>query len=289
MMTIPPRPACTVVVLRPSRERFSVCLVRRQDEVAFMGGAHVFPGGRLHEGDFAEATHKWCDGADVAGRHLPGLPSGEAIAHHVGAVRELFEEAGVLLARRDGAMVALSGRAERARYSDYRAALMSGTISMDCLAAAEQIRFALDALVPFAHWTTPETEHRRYDVRFFLAHVDNSEPLPPSTSRTEVLWADPIDAVERCRRGELLLAPPTWTTLRRLEGFVSIAETMQWAQTSRPGRVQPRLFEDNGQRLLALPGDPLYPPVDGFDTPQDTRFVFTAGRWRPLPDTRDQR
>ncbi len=141
----------------------------------------------------------------------------------------------------------------------------------------------LDALVPFAHWTTPEIEAKRYDVRFFMAEApDGQELRPDKHEATAALWLDPTDALERCRRGNILLAPPTWTTLRWLERFRTVDEAMEWAKASRPANVQPRLFEEGGRRTLALPGDPLYPPVDGFDTPAETRFVFGNKRWMAM-------
>lgn len=141
----------------------------------------------------------------------------------------------------------------------------------------------LDALVPFAHWTTPEIEAKRYDVRFFIARAPEGQRLKADgREATDAIWVDPTDALDQCRRGDILLAPPTWTTLRRLEGFRSTEEAMAWARASRQANVQPRLFEEDGRRTLALPGDPLYPPVEGFDTPAETRFVFVGKRWTAL-------
>lgn len=205
-----------------------------------MGGAHVFPGGRLDPEDRLDPDDPRCEGAGAAIAALPGMPAAEAIAHYVGAVRELFEEAGIHIAR-------------------------------------------LDALVPFAHWTTPEIEAKRYDVRFFLAEAPpDQEAVHNDAETTEVVWLDPSEAVARGRRDEIMLAPPTWTTLRRLERFATLGDAMRWARASRAGRVQPRLFERDGQRELALPGDPLYPPVEGFDTPTETRFLFLNGRWKAI-------
>src|SRR6476620_2311671 len=94
-----PRPAATVVVLRDSSAGPEVFMVRRHEGTAFMGGAHVFPGGRADAAD-GDADAGWCDGLDHAARQLEHLPRADALAYHVAATRELFEEAGVLLARR---------------------------------------------------------------------------------------------------------------------------------------------------------------------------------------------
>ena len=97
-----PRPAATVVVLRDGPAGPEVFMVRRHEGTAFMGGAHVFPGGRVDAAD-GDADASWCDGIEHATRQLDGLPPAEALAYHVAAARELFEEAGVLLARHPAA------------------------------------------------------------------------------------------------------------------------------------------------------------------------------------------
>ena len=97
-----PRPAATVVVLRDSSEGPEVFMVRRHADTAFMGGAHVFPGGRVDKAD-RDGDDGWCDGIAHAAGQLPELPPADAVAYHVAAARELFEEAGVLLARDAGA------------------------------------------------------------------------------------------------------------------------------------------------------------------------------------------
>jgi 8-oxo-dGTP pyrophosphatase MutT (NUDIX family) len=124
-----PRPAATVVVLRDSSAGPEVFMVRRHEGTAFMGGAHVFPGGRVDPCD--EADVSWCDGILHARSQLADMPAAEAIAYHVAAVRELFEEAGVMLARSaSGAFVSLAGIAVHDRFKQARAAVHSGTTAM---------------------------------------------------------------------------------------------------------------------------------------------------------------
>ncbi len=243
-----------------------------------MGGAHVFPGGRLDEGDRLTDPSPLCDGLDAAAGQLRDLTPDQSVAHHVGAIRELFEEAGLLLAR------SVSGTAPSAlELTTQRSALMQGTTSIGPIARALDVRLSCHALTYFANWQTPESETKRYDVRFFLARApEGQEATHDGQETTESLWIDPAAATARCRRGEMLLAPPTWTTLRWLDRFTTVDEALAWARMQRPSRVQPRLFEVKGQRMLALPGDDVFPPVDGFDTPRETRFHFGDGRWRPV-------
>src|SRR6478672_243579 len=115
-----PRPAATVVVLRDSSAGPEVFMVRRHEGTAFMGGAHVFPGGRVDAAD-GDADAGWCDGIDHAIGQLRGMPPAEALAYHVAAARELFEEAGVLLARHPGGdFVSLADAADHERLKQDR-------------------------------------------------------------------------------------------------------------------------------------------------------------------------
>jgi len=250
-----------VVLLRPAASGFEVFLVRRHDNVAFMGGAHVFPGGRVDEAD------RWL---------------GESAAFQVAALRELFEEAGILLAMRAAGPIRFSDGAESARFLEYRAALASGAMSMRELVEREQITLALDRLVWFAHWVTPEIETRRFDTRFFAAVApEGQHAVHDARETTHGEWMAPGAAIERCRRDEIALPPPTWTTLRTLARFDSVDEVMLWARNRRVVRVQPGFIRTGSLTMLTLPGDPAYPPIDGFETPEETRFILDRGRWQP--------
>jgi len=275
----PPRPASTVVLLQPADHGFEICLVRRHDEVAFMGGAHVFPGGRIDPADRLPGPDA-CVGAAAAAGRLPDLPAEDAVGHCVGALRELFEEAGILIAR--PACAGSLSPIDVSRVAGHRAALAAGDTTLAEIAERERVRLDLSALLPFGHWVTPESEVKRYDVRFFMALAPVWEPLVHDQSETiEAVWLRPAQAIDGCRSGEILLAPPTWTTLRWLERFQTSDEALAWARAGHNWVVQPRLFELEGSRMLALPGDPLYPRVDGFEA-TETRFRFGDGRWRAL-------
>jgi 8-oxo-dGTP pyrophosphatase MutT (NUDIX family) len=268
MDVVPARPASTVVLLRPSRSRFEVFLVKRHDKVAFMGGSYVFPGGRVDDADRL---------------------FGENVADKVAALRELFEEAGILLARRaTGAMVDFNDASEAARYHEYRAALARGAMTMPDLAQREGLTLAFDAVQLFAHWVTPEIEIKRFDTRFFLAVMPEGQQAAHDDSETvHGEWIDPADAVERCRHGDIALPPPTWTTLRALERFRTADEAMAWAREQPAVRVQPAFIKTDRMTMLTLPGDPTYPPIEGFETPAETRFVLADGRWRVAERGRD--
>jgi 8-oxo-dGTP pyrophosphatase MutT (NUDIX family) len=219
-----PRPAATVVVARECSAdgAFEVLMVRRNDSIAFMGGAYVFPGGRVDEHDLAEAQ------------------GDESRAFRLAAARELHEEAGV--------------------------------------------RIEVDALVPFAHWITPEVETRRYDTRFFLARMPaNQDAQHDNDETTELAWLTPDEAIARSVSGELLLPPPTWTTLKQMQRHRTVGQLFAWAaQLPSIPAIQPHFLKDAERTMLTLPGDPTYPAVVGWEVPEDTRFLLRDGRWRPV-------
>lgn len=271
MAVAPARPASTVVLIRPSKARFDVFLVRRHDNVAFMGGAHVFPGGRVDAADRIAEPERVCDGVAEAAARMPDLAGPDAVGYHIAAIRELFEEAGVLLAR----------PFDPERVRGYRQDVASAALPLEELAAREGLRLALDELVAFAHWVTPAIEIKRFDTRFFIARVpDGADPVHDNGETTDSEWMDPEDAVERCRRDEIALPPPTWTTLRTLATLSSADEAIAWARARRLVRIEPGFVSNESVTMLTLPGDPTHPPVEGFETPEETRFILTGGRWR---------
>jgi 8-oxo-dGTP pyrophosphatase MutT (NUDIX family) len=256
-------------------------MVRRHADTAFMGGAHVFPGGRVDAADHG-ASEEWCDGIEHAARQLTSLPAGDAIAYHVAAARELFEEAGVLLARHDtGAFVSLDGADVRERLTQDRSHVHAGRIPLRAVIEREHLRLALDALVLFAHWVTPPIDTRQFDTRFFMTRVPpDQKPAHDDTETTHSAWVRPADAIAQSLAGDIVLPPPTWTTLRELEPFASVEAALAWARTRAIVKRMPRLVEQDGRRYLLLPGDPLHPDADAGDPPSETRFELVDRRWR---------
>ncbi len=239
-------------------------MVRRHEGTAFMGGAHVFPGGRVEPIDIAAA-----DG-DVA------------LAFRFAAIRELFEEAGVLLARRTpAAFVSLAGADAQVRFRAYRADVYEGRLSLAELAAREQLQLAPDALVPFAHWVTPPVDTRRFDTRFFVTRVPPEQtPVHDARETTHGNWTTAAQAIACALDDEIVLPPPTWTTLRELETFDTVDAVLQWAAGRTIARREPLFLEEDGRRMLLLPGDPANPEPWHERLPQETRFVHERGRWR---------
>jgi 8-oxo-dGTP pyrophosphatase MutT (NUDIX family) len=276
-----PRPAATVVVLRDAPGGLEAFLVRRHEGMSFMGGAHVFPGGRVDASDH-DGTAEWCDGIETAAQRLPALAPQDAIAYHVAAARELFEEAGVLLARDEaGGFISLAGADVHERFKRHRKDVHSGSASMRGIVEREHLRLAIDSLVLFAHWVTPPIDSRQFDTRFFLSRVPPDQtPAHDEAESTDSVWLTASAAMAQAQSGQIVLPPPTWTTLRELESFVTVDEAIAWARARRIVRRQPMLLEEEGRRMLLMPGDPLHPDPGGDDAPAETRFVSVDRQWR---------
>jgi 8-oxo-dGTP pyrophosphatase MutT (NUDIX family) len=275
------RPAATVIVLRDSADGPEVFMVRRHEGTAFMGGAHVFPGGRVDAAD-SDADDTWCDGIAHAASQFDDLSPAEAVAYHVAAARELFEEAGVLLGRHaQGDFVSLAGAADHERLKLDRPRVHGGQTTLRAVIEREQLRLALDALVLFSHWVTPPVDTRQFDTRFFMTRVPpHQTPAHDDTETTHSLWVRPAEAIAQAVRHEIVLPPPTWSTLREIEPFGSVEEALAWARRRRVVRRMPKAIEQGGHRMLLLPGDPLHPDPGGDDPPLETRFVLVDRRWR---------
>jgi len=251
-------------------------MVRRHEGTPFMAGAYVFPGGRVDERD-----RGWLRDPDLP-RQFPNLDGAESAAFFVAATRELFEEAGVLLARdATGTFLSLSDAAAHERFKRYRADVHADAATFPAMLEREGLRLALDVLVPFAHWVTPPVDTRQFDTRFFATRVPpNQVPAHDETETIASSWMTAHDALERCRRDEIVLPPPTWTTLRELEPFESVDQAIAWAKGRPVHRREPLFLEANGRKMLLLPGDPLNPETPVGEPPHETRFILTNGRWR---------
>ncbi len=267
-----PLPAATVVLLRDAPRGMEVLLVQRHRATAFMGGAHVFPGGKL---DPADASVELAPGADDTAL-LRALGPSETIdgatarALHVAAARETFEEAGVLL----GAHPAGASLAEA------RVRLNAGEPLASVLGTVGA-RLDLGRLVPLSRWVTPAVERKRFDARFFLAALEPAEADAACSEAHETvswLWATPKDAVEQHLAASIDLPPPTLRTLELLQDARSSAEALARARATPPPLVRPVFLAPDSGWVLALPGDADHPEPSRV-LAGSTRFVCRDGRW----------
>lgn len=280
----PAHPAATVILLRDSAAGPEIFMVRRNAGTSFMAGQHVFPGGKVEGADQQPVDSGWFVGADRAALHWPDLLPDQAVAYHVAAARELFEEAGVLLARgTTGGLVSLADAADAARFTVHRRAVLAGTLTLDALMARETLRLALDTLLPWAHWVTPPVTTRRFDTRFFVARLPPDQtPVHDEAETTDGEWTSAAGALDNARRGNIVLPPPTWMTLRELEAFRSVDEILASAPARDKQRREPLLAEQDGSRMMIMPGDPEYGVDTSVSAPPlyETRFVWRDGQWR---------
>ncbi len=150
------------------------------------------------------------------------------------------------------------------------------------------VRITAGDLLPFAHWVTPEIEIRRYATRFFLARMPAGQIAKHDESETTALdWLTPREAIERFSRKELLLPPPTYTSIKQLAPRASIDDVFAWAGPRPIARIMPGFFKNGDEVTLTLPGDPLFPAIPDWEVPEETRFVLQDGaRWQPMNATR---
>jgi len=250
-------PAATVALVRDTPEGLEVLLLQRSLSSGFMPGVHVFPGGGLDAADHDAELHAMCVGIDdTAASRTLGIERG-GLAYWIAAIREAFEEAGILLAYdAGGGMVALTGAAEQ-RFRAHRRALHEGASGLAGIARSESLRLATDRLLYFSHWITPVGAPRRYDTRFFLA-VAPQEQEAAHDNREAIahVWMRPAEALERHGRGEIKMRTPTIKTLELFTRFATAESLIAGlrAQDSIPALL-PRVAKD-GRTLL--PGEPGY-------------------------------
>lgn len=270
-----PRPAATVIVLRPAPARedgapggVEVFCVLRHQKSSFLGGAIVFPGGKVDAGD---AAADWGSLATEPHARAAVMETADASARAlaVAACRESLEEAAILpidQALGDAEVLAM------------RAELEGGGSLADAL-RRRGARLALDALVPWARWVTPEAESRRFDARFFLLLAPRGQSgAHDNHETTQSFWASPADVLRRFVANELFLAPPTCRTLELLAACATVDDALALAAEQSLLPICPRFVAHDTAPFLALPGDPAHElkekRVEG-----KTRFVLRDGKF----------
>ena len=202
----PPTPAATVVLLRPGRGAPEILLTQRPTSMAFAGDLFVFPGGRVDAADADERLVERVIAASAAG-------DADEPPFAIAAIRELFEEAGVLLAeRRDGRAP------DAAAVAGARRALLAGETTLAAVAEALDLVLRADRLAPVSHWTTPPIMPRRFDTRFYAAELPpGAEPSFEADEVVDHRWLTAHDALEAMAAGEVAMWVPTCATLQQLE------------------------------------------------------------------------
>jgi len=248
----PPRRAATVVLLRESPAGPEVYLLRRRRSMSFAGGMYAYPGGSVDDRD-AGHDLRWA-GPDAAewGRRL-GCDPARAQELVCAAVRETFEESGILLAGLDADSVVadVSGPDWRAD----RAALEGHELSFAAFLERRGLVLRSDLLAAWARWITPEFEERRFDTWFFTALVPEgqvTQEVPREADQVE--WLRPEQALESYRRGEARMLPPQLTTLTELSAYSSPAQVLEAAASREITPILGRPVVEDGRITVRWPG-----------------------------------
>ncbi len=266
--TAPPRDAATVVILRDGAQGLEVFLVKRHGLSDVLGGAHVFPGGKLDAADCAPDTHRHLD-QDRAQLHAalgePGTAPNLASGLFVAALRETYEEAGVLFAH--------GADAHTGAAADFHARVLSGSM-----------RLQTQAVHPWSRWITPRmpsVTNKRFDTRFFIAVLPPGQKAAhDNVEATESAWLRPRAALEQYWAREIELAPPQIMSLAHLARYSTATEAMAQARSQLPPLIMPEAFQENDERVICYPGHPRH-PVPARALPGPLQLFWRNKRFEP--------
>ena len=278
--------ASTVILVRPAKAGgWEIIIARRNQKQAFMAGAYVFPGGQLEETDSDPQLENYIKTADLFEpcRLLQdnNLPIEKARGLFIAAIRETFEEAGILLGgKTTGNFVSFYDENVLKRFNNYRRKLSASQITLVEIARREKILLFPDTLIPYAHWITPEFEKMRFNTRFFLAELPPCQtPVADAVELMESLWVTPQKALEMQREQKILLMPPTLKTIEELAAFRDIDELFSATKKKIIYPIPPQLAGNS----LKLPHDPEY-GIDAYKRPpnpnEPSRILVENGVWK---------
>ncbi len=251
------RLAATVILARPP---FEVYLTRRSARSPFAPDAFVFPGGTIEPQDMQEATRARTVGLDSDRLDLqfrakipgdltcdePAVSQAQASALFIAALRELFEEAGVLLARTAGGLAVDAASADWQRVAAERIAVRNAALSFSDFLHRHDWYADAHALTLFSHWITPPSESRRYNTHFFFAIAPRDQvALADAFETHDGIWISPAEALARGRSGGIHLVYPTIKHLRRLESFDSVRAALEFARSKPVLTIMPRDANDD--------------------------------------------
>lgn len=260
--------AATVLLLKEGSLDPVVLMLQRSRSLDFLGGAHVFPGGKVDEADRSAELFDLCDGWDDGGCSSSlGLKERD-LSYFIAGIRECFEEVGMFLARASGdgrlsdSGDALVGgdAAESVIINESRESLNAGSMSFLEVCTDLGVRLACDQLYCYSHWVSPEGLMKRYDTRFLIGFAPSDQLATPDSSEiVDHIWITPAQAIERQQSGEFKMIIPTIKNLEALLPFHSAIEAISAAE--RSGQIvpiTPKLVRDEGGLRILLPEDEGY-------------------------------
>ncbi len=253
------RTASTLMILRDGPTGIEVLMVRRHLKSDFVGGAHVFPGGAVDAVD--QIDDSLCIGLDDSSASAAlGIDAG-GLAFWVAAIRECFEETGIMLAYgTSGTLLDVSDARDQTWLWEQRRRVQEGKIRFVDVIRESRLVLATDRVHYWAHWITPEDQRRRYDTRFFLASTPSGQRVAHDGAEViESAWITPAAVIDKAKAGEWLVVLPTLYNLKMLSRFGSVAEAEAAAKTRRPEPgILPKLSRGPSGIKVLLPGDPEY-------------------------------
>jgi 8-oxo-dGTP pyrophosphatase MutT (NUDIX family) len=266
-----PAPAATLVLLRDAADgAVETLLIQRHRRSKFAAGDYVFPGGKVEPDDVPDDAEQFCRGLDAgqaSARLGGGLAPRQALGYWIGAIREAFEEVGILVSYGpDGEFVRL-GPDDQERFAAHRAACQVSNRAFFVMLRAEGLTLATDRLSYFAHWITPEENPIRFDTRFFAAVAPPGQPATADGHEiVDARWLTPAEALDAWRRQEISLRFPTIKNLEILragasptgERAVSAAEVVAGLRGRTVAAIRPRIVQVDGQPVAVLPDDPRW-------------------------------
>ena len=293
------RKAATVILVRDTHTPpFEIFLMRRHRNQSFMGGAFVFPGGTQEKKDdgvsedFIAADPCFEQSLNRITAGGVSLPAAKSL--FITAIRETFEESGILFAKRtDNVSVELMFR-DPLKWNAYRQQLHNQAKSLEDIADHENIIFVPHALIPYARWITPEAEKKRFDTWFFIAQIPTHQtPCHDDVELVDSIWVTPEGALKKNDEKKILLMPPTLKTIEELSAFSSLDRVFEKIQEKRLSPILPQAIFSEMRRGVKLPHDPEY-SIQAFKQkvrPEEpSRIMFEDGKWatrflKRIPET----
>ena len=230
-LLVEPRDASTVLLIRDACDGLEVFMVVRHPNIEFAAGALVFPGGAVDKSDSGQALY---DVVSITSRSLPA----REFSWRVAAVREVYEESGVLLARERGALSVIGAHRVADITARYRDQLASHTLDIAALAHAENIELACDVLVPFVHWVTPKSRPKRFDTRFYVALTPADQgAVHDGHESVDSLWGNPKAICAEADAGKWHLRFPTRMNLEKLAANTSVERALAAARSAEVVKI----------------------------------------------------
>src|SRR5512139_2670923 len=250
--------ATTVILLREETRGFAVYLLKRSEKSSFMPGNFVYPGGMVDPEDSQPVIYGLCRGVspeEVCQILEKSTPPEEGLSYWVAGIRELFEEAGVLLAYdQTGNLLSSQNPAHRELMARYRGPIQNGKVTMAKMAQDEKLFFATDQVQFHAHLITPEAFPQRFDTYFFLArHPAGQEASHDQKEMTAGMWVTPQEALERHSKGEMVLSPPTLKTIEDLSLSTSLDDLFAASRKQVIEPILPILKNVSNQTFILYP------------------------------------